>query len=722
MAAEDWIKKSRDFLDEGDNEKAEKALLEAISVDPLNAQTWFNLSISLNNQERYPDGENAALEATQLDPEFVLAWNSYGWALLNQQKHDEADRAFLCAIELDPTYPNAFFNYNESLIEQERYTEAESILQALSLDDPLNSTIWYELGRTRRLNEDYSGAADAYIRATEIDTNDAEAWKDLGCTYDALDDHSSAEVAYLQATIADPDDPFLWYCLGFCRRKQGKNTEAVEAFRTAADLGIDNPELWDHLGREFGDLNELTASKNAFLRSIELSPEESRTWFHLGIACDALEETSEAEDAYLESVRLDPNNADAWSNLGALRSGHDQLVRAEEATLQAINTNQSDYIAWANLGLILKRQKRYLEAEHAAQRSLRLNPSNQIIVTCWHTIANSRWWQGKPHTQTIKAYRNMADAIEILRKEFSQLDLRLTEFQKPAECLREAAIYGLGSGTNLYWQESLLFTIRSKARIYGELLDHHPSQLGELLTIEERDKLARLEESYQNIQMQRHSWRSVPEAIYQIGSDANLSSQELSPPDQGQELEISRKSIDDQSESFLRQAIISHPELEPFILGPKPQSLRFSLKKLKKRLRPTEAILELLFDQQEPILLLGFMLGREGLVGTYLQTHNDPMNSQAGPTLEGWRNDVISTLHIGEGNRAADIKRDLTPEVLTRWGQLLYGPFMDDLKDITRLWISPHSFLTQLPFNAIPFPDGIEREVAIIPSAASLTR
>ena len=33
-----------------------------------------------------------------------------------------------------------------------------------------------------------------------------------------------------------------------------------------------------------------------------------------------------------------------------------------------------------------------------------------------------------------------------------------------------------------------------------------------------------------------------------------------------------------------------------------------------------------------------------------------------------------------------------------------------------------HSFLTQLPFNAIPFPDGIEREVAIIPSAASLTR
>jgi len=57
-----------------------------------------------------------------------------------------------------------------------------------------------------------------------------------------------------------------------------------------------------------------------------------------------------------------------------------------------------------------------------------------------------------------------------------------------------------------------------------------------------------------------------------------------------------------------------------------------------------------------------------------------------------------------------------------RWGELLYGPFIDGLKDIKRLWVSPHSFLTQLPFNAIPFPDGVEREVAIIPSAASLTR
>ena len=45
----------------------------------------------------------------------------------------------------------------------------------------------------------------------------------------------------------------------------------------------------------------------------------------------------------------------------------------------------------------------------------------------------------------------------------------------------------------------------------------------------------------------------------------------------------------------------------------------------------------------------------------------------------------------------------------------------DELKDITRLYVSPHSFLTQLPFNAIPFPDGKPREVVVIPSAASLT-
>ena len=52
MSAEHWIKKALDLLDEGDNEKAEEALLEAIAVDSLNALTWYNLSICLNKQEK----------------------------------------------------------------------------------------------------------------------------------------------------------------------------------------------------------------------------------------------------------------------------------------------------------------------------------------------------------------------------------------------------------------------------------------------------------------------------------------------------------------------------------------------------------------------------------------------------------------------------------------------------------------------------------------------
>ena len=89
---------------------------------------------------------------------------------------------------------------------------------------------------------------------------------------------------------------------------------------------------------------------------------------------------------------------------------------------------------------------------------------------------------------------------------------------------------------------------------------------------------------------------------------------------------------------------------------------------------------------------------------------------------KNWRQEILSKLSFGKKERAVDIAKDLTQEILEDWGKLLYGPFMDELRDIHTLWVSPHSFLTQLPFNAIPFPDGVERQVAVIPSAASLTQ
>ena len=80
MPAEDWIKKTLDSLDEGDNERAEKALLEAIAVDSLKRQTYYNLSIPLIKQEKYVNGGNAA-RAIELDPRSFQAWDSYRWAL-----------------------------------------------------------------------------------------------------------------------------------------------------------------------------------------------------------------------------------------------------------------------------------------------------------------------------------------------------------------------------------------------------------------------------------------------------------------------------------------------------------------------------------------------------------------------------------------------------------------------------------------------------------------
>src|SRR5689334_22209512 len=76
-------------------DKNEKVLpLDSIDMDSENASYYYDLGLSLSEQEEYAEAEIEFRKAIKLDPDRGEYLNELGWALLWQDKYAKAVEAF----------------------------------------------------------------------------------------------------------------------------------------------------------------------------------------------------------------------------------------------------------------------------------------------------------------------------------------------------------------------------------------------------------------------------------------------------------------------------------------------------------------------------------------------------------------------------------------------------------------------------------------------------
>ena len=722
MTAEEWVQRGEELLEELRYLEAEEAFQHALGIDPQKTQAWNRLAISFSNQGKIEEAEEAFRCVIDIDPLDSGGWMNLGNALFYQEKYAEAEGAYQRSVYLDPLNAPSWYCLGNTLRVQWKYGDGEHAFHRAIEINPQYAWAWNNLGLVLQDQEKYAEAEVAYRRAIDIDPQDALHWGNLGSVLRNLDRHAEAEEASRRAVNIDPGLIPAWTNLGYALRKQEKYAEEEEAYRHATFIDPPHASAWYNLGHALVDQEKYAEAEEALQRATSIEPLNADTWYNLSIALLNLGKYTEAEESCRSALAINPQYSNAWLNLGYALVEQDKNVAAEEAYRHAMTVDPLNALAWNNLGYVLLGLDKYVEAEQAAQRAIALHPGLYRIYSAWDLIASARGKQGKPSDQVLYAYRRMDRAVEESRLDEPRWEDRLEEFRSPAGSLQAAAAFCTRTGSQ-YEEDGLRFAVQSKARTLGELLDHDPANLRGLLPADEQAILDSLERAVTTLEMERHGLSTGSEFSYGSAGLATKRLQTFHSPEQEQEWRDKRRDLDQQRDVFFRQVIIDHPELEPFVLGPRPRNFRFSLARLQRRLRPGDAVLELLLvDTNEDKSLLGFLVTRDGLVKTYRWEQEGSMHGKDSPTLEEWQEQVRSTLHIGQRERATGISKDLTEDVLVRWGQLLYGPFIDDLKDVSRLWVSPHSFLTQLPFNAVPFPDGVERDVAVIPSAASLTR
>lgn len=100
----------------------------------LNATEWFDIGITLFNEDRFNDSVQAYDKAIEINPQFAEAFNNKGIDLGLLGRYDEALKAFRTATTINSTYAEA----------------------------------WYNMGVVFDLSGNYRSAIQAYSRAIEI--------------------------------------------------------------------------------------------------------------------------------------------------------------------------------------------------------------------------------------------------------------------------------------------------------------------------------------------------------------------------------------------------------------------------------------------------------------------------------------------------------------------------------------------------------------------------
>ena len=116
--------------------------LGQINATQLNETEWFNVALTLYNQDRYNDSLQAYNNVIGIDPLNAVAWNNRGIDLALLGKNDAALMSFGRATSINSSYAEP----------------------------------WYNIGVIYDMEGDLDSAIKAYNRATEINPNYQKAW------------------------------------------------------------------------------------------------------------------------------------------------------------------------------------------------------------------------------------------------------------------------------------------------------------------------------------------------------------------------------------------------------------------------------------------------------------------------------------------------------------------------------------------------------------------
>lgn len=234
------------FGQTGRKAEAIYAKKKAVELAPQDAESHYNLGITLQEMDRLEEAEISYRRAIELKPDYFKVHNNLGNILNILGRSEEAEASLGKAIEFEPKFAEPHHNLGITLAGLGRLKEAEaSYMQAISLK-PTYAEAHFALSGMKTFNE--QDAQFLQMQALSLDVN---------CS-DEQQCHLSFALAKAHEDLGDFKQAFKYYSKGNLLRKK----------YLKYDIGQDI-ELFNKLKANYSKIKESSLESGKFSNKIK---------------------------------------------------------------------------------------------------------------------------------------------------------------------------------------------------------------------------------------------------------------------------------------------------------------------------------------------------------------------------------------------------------------------------------------------------------------------
>lgn len=220
----------------GNTSSAERALKEAIEIDPTNAKAHYTIGLVYRKQNKLVDAEKAFRDAVESmkDEPTANYWFELGLVIASQGEASGVSQTDM----------------------QAKYGEAIAAFQETTKLDPNHYRANYRMGVLYERLDDPVKADSAFRKAIELRATFSPSFVSLGNMYIEYG-HANVGQAVLETGVKVNDkDAAMWNGLGRAQRALNKPADAVDSFKKAKAIDPDMPDVLFGLGMAYADLRQ----------------------------------------------------------------------------------------------------------------------------------------------------------------------------------------------------------------------------------------------------------------------------------------------------------------------------------------------------------------------------------------------------------------------------------------------------------------------------------
>jgi tetratricopeptide (TPR) repeat protein len=278
--AASYVTKANQSMQDGDVKSAIAEYQKALDLDPVDAQTYYNLGLAHARAGATDPAEDAFKKAIELDQQYSAAHNQLGLLYLAQNRIQDARMQFEAALATAPECADCQDNLGVLLSSEGESKQAEVLFREAARNAPADPRPRMNLALTLAAKGDFSAALRELNGALAI----------------------------------APDDINVLIALGSIQ-KQTDAASAIETFRKAVQLRPGSLEAHLDLGMVLLDQRQFEAALDEFSKTISIAPNAASAHYQRGLALGALHRYNEAQSELLSARRLAPQDPDIQKSL-----------------------------------------------------------------------------------------------------------------------------------------------------------------------------------------------------------------------------------------------------------------------------------------------------------------------------------------------------------------------------------------------------------------------